>query len=137
ACLASAIDDAGAPVRVVLTIRSDFIDRVAEDAYFMAELAHSLFFLTPPGRDGLRDARIEPAQQVGYRFESPAMVEHMLDHLAETHGALPLLQFAASKLWDLRDRSRRVLTDDSYRSIGGIAGALASHADAIITELPP
>jgi serine/threonine protein kinase len=137
ACLASAADDAGAPVRVVLTIRSDFLDRVAEDSYFMAELARSLFFLAPPGRDSLREALVEPAEQAGYRFESPAMIQHMLDHLAESHGALPLLQFAASKLWEQRDRGRRLLTEESYRDIGGITGALASHADAIIAELPP
>jgi hypothetical protein len=137
ACLTSAADDAGAPVRVVLTIRSDFLDRVSEDPYFMAEVARSLFFLAPPGRDSLREALIEPAEQAGYRFESPAMVEHMLDHLAESQGALPLLQFAASKLWERRDRGRRLLTEDSYRDIGGVTGALASHADAVVTELTP
>jgi hypothetical protein len=137
ACLASAADDVAAPVRVVLTIRSDFLDRVAEDSYFMAELAHSLFFLPAPSRAGLREALVEPAERAGYRFESPSMVEHILDHLAETQGALPLLQFAASKLWDLRDRDRRLLGEDGYRSIGGIAGALASHADAIIAALAP
>jgi hypothetical protein len=137
ACLASAADDAGAPVRMVLTIRSDFLDRVAEDPYFMAELARSLFFLAPPGRDSLRDALVEPAEQAGYQFESPAMVDHMLDHLTETNGALPLLQFAASKLWERRDRASRLLTEDSYRAIGGITGALASHADAVIAELTP
>jgi serine/threonine protein kinase len=137
ACLASAADDPSAPVRVVVTIRSDFIDRVAEDSYFMAELARSLFFLAPPGRDSLRDALVEPAEQAGYQFESPAMVQHMLDHLTETHGALPLLQFAASKLWERRDRGRRLLTEDSYREIGGITGALASHADSVIAELAP
>ena len=137
ACLASAADDVAAPVRVVLTIRSDFLDRVAEDSYFMAELAHSLFFLPAPSRAGLREALVEPAERVGYHFESPAMVEHMLDHLAETQGALPLLQFAASKLWDLRDRNRRLLGEDGYYSIGGITGALASHADAVIAALTP
>jgi hypothetical protein len=137
ACLASAADDAAAPVRVVLTIRADFLDRVAEDAYFMAELARSLFFLAPPSRASLCDALVEPAALAGYRFETPAMVDHMLDHLAETQGALPLLQFAASKLWDLRDRSRHLLTESSYRTIGGITGALASHADAVIAELTP
>ncbi len=137
ACLASAADDAAAPVRVIATIRADFLDRVAEDRYFMAELARSLFFLAPPSRASLCDALIEPAQLAGYRFETPVMVDNMLDHLAETHGALPLLQFAASKLWDLRDRGRHLLTESSYRTIGGITGALASHADAVIAELTP
>src|SRR5690606_3604116 len=63
------------------------------------------------------------------------MVEHMLDHLQHTQGALPLLQFAASKLWELRDSGRKLLTAASYQAIGGIAGALASHADAVVAGL--
>jgi hypothetical protein len=62
------------------------------------------------------------------------MIESMLDHLEHTPGALPLLQFAASQLWETRDRERRLLTTASYDRIGGIAGALASHADAVVAE---
>jgi serine/threonine protein kinase len=136
ACLASVADDATTPLRVVLSIRSDFLDRVAEDPSFAADLAHGMFFLAPPGRDSLREAICEPAEMAGYQLESPAMVEHMLDHLQHTQGALPLLQFAASKLWDLRDSGRKLLTAASYQTIGGITGALASHADAVVAGLP-
>jgi serine/threonine protein kinase len=135
ACLASVADDATAPLRVVLSIRSDFLDRLAQDPSITADLAHSMFFLAPPGRESLREASVEPAEMAGYQFESPALVEHMLDHLQHTHGALPLLQFAASKLWDMRDAARRLLTEDSYHAIGGITGALASHADAVVAGL--
>ena len=60
----------------------------------------------------------------------------MLDHLAATPGALPLLQFAAARLWDLRDRSRRLLTRASYDAIGGVTGALARHADEMVDAMP-
>jgi serine/threonine protein kinase len=136
ACLASVADDATTPLRVVLSVRSDFLDRAAEDPHFMAELSHSMFFLAPPGRDSLREAIVEPAEMAGYQFESMPMVDHMLDHLQHTPGALPLLQFAASKLWDMRDTARKLLTAASYDSIGGITGALASHADAVVAGLP-
>jgi hypothetical protein len=135
ACLASVADDATTPLRVVLSIRSDFLDRVTEDPGFAADLTHGMFFLAPPGRDSLREAIVEPAEMAGYQLESPAIVEHMLDHLQHTQGALPLLQFAASKLWDLRDSGRRLLTAASYQTIGGITGALASHADAVVAGL--
>ena len=102
----------------------------------MAELSQGLLFLTPPGRSGLRDALIEPADMAGYQFESSAMVEHMLDHLERIPGSLPLLQFAATKLWDARDTERRLLTEASYSQLGGIAGALAAHADAVLAEFP-
>ena len=135
ACLAAAGDDATSPVRVVLSIRSDFLGRVAEDERLAGELAQGVFFLAPPGRDGLREAIIRPAELAGFRFELSAVVENMLDHLDATPGALPLLQFAAARLWETRDVARRLLTARSYAAIGGVAGALAGHADRVVADL--
>lgn len=137
ACLSGAADDASAPVRVVLSLRSDFLDRVGEDPQLMTEVMQGLFFLTPPGRDGLRDALVQPAEMAGYHFENPVMVEEMLTHLETTPGALPLLQFAATKLWDAKDSTRKLLTQNAYNAMGGIGGALASHADSVLSELSP
>ena len=137
ACLASVADDATAPLRVVIAMRSDFLDRVAEDQGFLSQISAGLFVMRPPDRDGLREALLQPAELAGYRFENAAMVEHMLDHLERTPGALPLLQFAAARLWEQRNPSRRLLTDEAYRTLGGITGALASHADTVIAQLPP
>ena len=135
AALAAVADDTAAPLRVVVSMRSDFLDRVAEDPRFMEELSRGLVFLSAPDRDGLREALEAPVEMVGYRFESSAMVGDMLDALAGTPGALPLLQFAAAKLWDARDRQRRLLTMSSYQSIGGISGALATHADDVVRNM--
>jgi len=71
----------------------------------------------------------------GFRFELPVTIDDMLDHLQTTPGALPLLQFAASKLWDARDKNRKMLTHSSYTAMGGVAGALASHADRVVDTL--
>jgi serine/threonine protein kinase len=136
-CLAGTADDATAPLRVVCSLRSDFLDRCSEDPQFMGELQQGLFFMMPPNRDGLRDALVQPAELAGYQFEMPAIVEDMLDHLETTPGALPLLQFAASKLWETRDSARKLLTHHSYAQMGGIAGALASHADSVVNDMPP
>lgn len=137
ACLTGVADDATTPLRVVISIRSDFLDRVAEDPVFMGELTQGLFFLTPPNRQGLSEALTQPAEMAGFQFETMQTVEHMLDHLENTPGALPLLQFAATKLWEARDRGRKLLTNASYQAIGGIVGALASHADSVLQELTP
>jgi serine/threonine protein kinase len=137
ACLSGMADDPLSPLRLMLSIRSDFLDRVAEDQRFMTELSQHLVFLAPPDRVGLRDAIVRPAEMVRYRFETPAMLEHMLDTLQATPGCLPLLQFAASKLWEARDRDRRLLTEQSYRRLGGVVGALATHADSVLAALPP
>jgi serine/threonine protein kinase len=135
AALAGVADDTAAPLRVVVSMRSDFLDRVAEDPHFMEELSRGLVFLQPPDRIGLREALVSPVEMVSHRFESERMVEDMLSALDGTSGALPLLQFAAAKLWDARDRQRRLLTESSYQAIGGIQGALATHADDVVAQM--
>jgi serine/threonine protein kinase len=135
ACLTGIADDATSPIRVILSIRSDFLDRVPEDEQFMAELAQGLFFLTSPSREGLRDALVQPAEMAGYQFETPALVDNMMEHLEATQGALPLLQFAATQLWESRDKKNQLLTVSAYKSMGGIAGALASHADNVLAGM--
>jgi hypothetical protein len=137
ACLSAVADDATSPLRVVLSIRSDFLDRVAEDQQFVAELSQGLFFLGAPSREGLRDAITQPAEMAGFRFEHQDIIENMLDHLETTPGALPLLQFTAAKLWETRDTARRMLTRQSYQAMGGVAGALASHADRVVNDIGP
>ncbi|AUX40495.1 uncharacterized protein SOCE26_018960 [Sorangium cellulosum] len=136
ACLEGAADDASSPLRVVLAIRSDFLDRIADDHDFMINATRGLWLLPPMGRDGLREALTRPIEAAGYRFETAEMVEDMLGTLASTRSPLPLLQFTAAKLWEARDRERRLLTRDSYEQLGGIAGALSAHADAVLSALP-
>ncbi len=137
AALAGLADDPTSPIRLVLSVRSDFLDRVAEDPRFMAELSQGLVFLSSPGPEGLREAIIQPAELAGYKFESPAIVDDMIAHLQNTQGALPLLQFAASMLWENRDPARKQLTKFAYEAIGGVGGALASHADSVLQKMSP
>jgi hypothetical protein len=137
ACLAGIADDAAAPLRVVVSIRSDFLDRVGEDARFLDEVTRGLVFLQPLGRAGLREALTGPLDAAGHRFEAPELTEAMLDALEGTPGALPLLQFAAGKLWDARDRRAHLLTRAAYDAMGGVSGALATHADHVLEGMTP
>ncbi len=133
-CLASAGDDASGPLRVVVSMRSDFLDRAAEDRRFVEELTRGLVFLQPPSRGGLEEALTQPLDMVGFSFES-GIVHAMLESLESTPGALPLLQFTAAKLWEARERQRRILPRDAYLGMGGVAGALATHADEVLSGL--
>jgi len=133
--LAGVADFSSEPLRVLISIRSDFLDRVAEDARFMDELSRGLVFLGPPDRADLREALVSPLELAGYRFETPDMVDAILDALGDRPGALPLLQFAAARLWEQRDEARRVITETSFEAIGGISGALSSHADDVLARM--
>jgi hypothetical protein len=137
ACLTGVADDASTPLRVVVSMRSDFLDRATEDRRFLEELTRGLFLLPPPDRDSLREAIVRPAELAGYRYESRAVVEDMLNALGGAHSALPLLQFAAARLWESRDDANRVLPESSYWQMGGVAGAFASHADRVVQDLGP
>ncbi len=138
-CLDGVADDASSPLRVILSIRSDFLDRLMEAGHVMGALSHSLVFINPMTRAGLREALNKPVQAAGYEFEESALIDDMLDELAAdgTSGVLPLLQFAASKLWDSRDQERRLLTRAGYEAFGGVAGALAAHGNAVLTRMSP
>jgi len=135
ACLTGAADDASSPLRVVVSVRSDFLDRMAGDRPLMAAVTRGLFFLPPMGREELRAALVRPTEATGHTFETEDMVVAMLDALETSVTPLPLLQFTATKLWELRDRDRRLLTRASYDELGGVAGALATHADAVMAGL--
>jgi serine/threonine protein kinase len=132
AALAAVADDTGSPMRVVVSMRSDFLDRVGEDQRFLEELSRGLVFLSVPDREGLKEALQQPLDMVGYQFETPEMIEDMLYALEGTPGALPLLQFTAARLWDERDRDKKLLTAAHYLEVGGITGALATHADEVV-----
>jgi WD40 repeat protein len=45
------------------------------------------------------------------------------------------MAFAVHRLWEERDRERRLLTEAAYERIGGVAGALARHADATLERI--
>ncbi len=121
-------------VHVLLSMRDDFLIRCAEQE----PLAPVFLELTPLpalSREGLKRALVEPAQKRGYRFEDEGLVEEMLSSVASARAALPLLAFAVSRVWERRDREKKVLTREAYEESGGVAGALAQHAEKTLEQI--
>ncbi|WP_428267137.1 protein kinase domain-containing protein [Haliangium sp.] len=135
ACLAAVADDPTSPLRVLVSMRSDFLDRLAEDVHLSGEVTRGLVMLRPMGRAELRETLLRPVMAAEYGFAPPALVERMIDAIEAAPGALPLLQFTAARLWELRDTKRRLLTEASYEQLGGVAGALAMHADTVLAGM--
>jgi hypothetical protein len=48
---------------------------------------------------------------------------------------MPLVAFALSELWDLRDSKERVLPRTALESLGGMAGALERHAEQTVSAI--
>jgi WD40 repeat protein len=119
---------------VLLSMRDDFLIHCNRHEA-LRPLFSELTPLDPPSGGSLRRALTQPALQCGYRFEDDEMVDEMLAEVEGERGALPLLAFAAARLWEKRDRQTGLLTRQTYHDIGGVGGALARHAEATIDQI--
>jgi WD40 repeat protein/predicted Ser/Thr protein kinase len=125
-----------ADVHVLLSMRDDFLLR-CHDHETLKPLFMELTPLATPVGANLRRALTQPALQCGYRFEDDALVAEMLGEVEGERGALPLLAFAAARLWEKRDRKTGLLTRSAFQDIGGVGGALARHAEATMDRIGP
>ncbi len=122
-----------ADIRVLLSMRDDFLIRCHEHEG-LAGVFEGVVPLGPPAGEALRRALVDPARAEGYEFEE-GLADEMLAAVEGERGALPLLAFAVARLWAGRDRATRTLGREAYRSIGGVAGALAQHAEETLTRV--
>src|SRR5262249_35799998 len=80
----------------------------------------------------LEQAIVGPATRAGLALE-PGLVTAIVKDVAEQPGALPLLQYALTELFERREG--RALTLGAYQAIGEVTGALARRADALYDGL--
>ena len=115
-------------LRAIVTLRADFYDRPLVYPRFGELLAARTEAVPPLTPDELEQAIRGPAEQVGIRPERGLVAEAIAD-VAHQPGALPLLQYALTELFERREHG--VLTLSAYRQTGGVAGALSAAADRI------
>ena len=132
--LADAIDQPGIPIRVVITLRADFLDRALAVPQLKTLLQDHQVLLGAMDNDALRDVILRPAQAVGAFFEK-GLVGTILKDVDIEPGTLPLLQHALYELW--RQRRGPWLTIDAYDESGGVAGALRRRAQITYDNLTP
>jgi len=104
-------------------------DRSLSDA-----IQRGIVTLGPMQPEELRAAIESPARRTGLAFES-GLVERILADAGEGAGNLPLLEFALSELW--RVREERTLTHRAYESIGRVEGAVTKRAEDHLSALSP
>ena len=83
--------------------------------------------------DELEVAIAEPARRSGADFE-PGLVSRIVADVADQPGALPLLQYALTELYDRRVSGMLRIAD--YEDLGGVSGAVARQADELYEALP-
>lgn len=124
-------------IRLLATVRSDFLSRLVTLPGIGTEVSRSLHLISPLGGDALREVITQPALAMGYAFESAALVESLVSAASQSDGSLPLLQFTLSLLWEAREPGRRIIPAVALAALGGVGGALARHADAVYERLSP
>jgi len=130
---AAAFEPQGAPTTfLTLTLRADFMGHALAYRPFADAIQRHDVKLGPMTRDELARAIRLPAEKQGRAFET-GLVERIMDDVGEKAGALPLLEFALTKLWE--HQAAGWLTHDAYEQIGRVEGAVARQADAVHERL--
>jgi hypothetical protein len=118
----AAVGDPRGQLRVVTTLRADFYDRPLLYRGFADLMRSRVEAVVPLSPEELEEAIVHPAKAVGAGLE-PGLLAELLAEVSSEPGALPLLQYALTELFDRREGN--TLTLAAHREIGGVAGALA------------
>jgi WD40 repeat protein/class 3 adenylate cyclase len=130
--LEAVASDPHSRLRIVATLRADFYDRPLLYRGFAELFKSRVEAVIPLSAEELERAISGPAKRVDVSLE-PGLVAAMLADVAEEPGALPLMEYALTELFERRDG--RVLSLDAYREIGGVSGALGRRAEELFAEL--
>ncbi len=130
--LVTAALDERSRVRILVTLRADFIDRPLRYVDFGELLRQRSELVLPLTPDEMERAIAGPAERAGLALE-PGLPEAIVADVADQPGALPLLQYALTELFEQRDD--HTLTKAAYHMIGGVRGALGLRAEEVYASL--
>ncbi len=130
--LLHAASDPSGDIAVIITLRSDFLKETQSDTVLNQVIAQNGEIIPAMNPKQLGRAIAKPAQNAGRPLEK-AVVD-MLIHQTHGHeGALPLLQFALTRIWEGMEQGKDPA--DTLKQIGGVGGALAGEARRLYRTL--
>lgn len=138
ALLANALTDQDGPLHLVTTIRSDFMMQFAALPRLQALLHEKArrYLLNPVDGNGLRAVVRAPAELAGLRWSDDELPDEIVQEARDEPGALPLVENLLRLLWDeSRNQQTNRLSRQVYNDLGGVGGALAKSADALLEGL--
>ena len=125
---------AGDPrLRVLATLRADFLPQCAAEPALATLLQGGAFVLGPPGPEALLDMIRRPAERAGLDLEEGLAGVILRDAGGDPGEALPLVAFCLEELYR-RTAPEHRLTHGAYRAMGGLRGAISRRADALLEE---
>jgi WD40 repeat protein len=129
--LRALVEMPGDHVWVLVTIRDELVDRIAEaDPVLGEEVLRHRMDLGPMTDEEILEVIAEPARRVGAVFEIGLPRQIQREAAAGGYVVLPLLENVLNMLW--KRRKGRLLSWNEYERIGFFRGALRNHADAVL-----
>ncbi|MFN2138025.1 MAG: hypothetical protein ACK2UK_18865, partial [Candidatus Promineifilaceae bacterium] len=132
--LLAAITAPRSPLRVLITLRADFYDRPLQVQPLGQWIKENTEIVLPMTAEELTWAIQEPARRGGVKMEKGLTPVIIADVINEP-GALPLLQYALTELFD--ERQNEVMTRAAYEGFGGVLSALGRRAEENYNCLNP
>ncbi len=129
------IERSGGRLRFVLSLREDFLARLAEFRQRIPAIFHNESRLGPLTLETARQAIVEPAKLLGIDVEAD-LVTRLLSDL-ETEGIEPpQLQIVMDHLYDAMPAGAKSITLKAYKALGETRKILAGYLDRVLQQLP-
>ncbi|RSN02527.1 hypothetical protein DMB42_36140 [Nonomuraea sp. WAC 01424] len=122
-------------VRVLFTLRADFLPAALSHPRLGGALGRETYGLTPMTRDQLRQVVEEPLAAVPAVTYDPGLVDRILGDAGTAPGALPLIGFLLDRLWHEQQGGR--ISHTSYEACRGVRGALGARAERVWAACVP
>ncbi|GHG92031.1 trypsin-like peptidase domain-containing protein [Streptomyces lanatus] len=123
-----ALDRTPESLRVLITLRADFLEPALAAPSLGPLVGHHLHALRPMARDQLREVITAPVAATPDVTYDAGLDDRILKDTGDAPGALPLLVMALDLLWREQSVHGR-LTYEAYERIEGVTGALSREAE--------
>ena len=130
--LLNAVRERDGRVSVISTLRSDFLGAVNQHPELSGLVARQNVVVPVMEEAELRCAIEEPARQAGHEID-PRTVALLVGQSLGRAGALPLLEFVLTRIWD--GIASGIPASVTVSELGGVGGALARGAQHVYDNL--
>jgi Anaphase-promoting complex subunit 4 WD40 domain len=129
--LENAIKDSSKEISAIITMRTDFLNEIQKYPWLNELIDKQGTYISALNVQGLREAITSPAKGAGYTY-NPSTISLLIEQTKEREGALPLLQFTLTEIWD--DLKEGKAPAESLEELGGVSKALAKKAKKVYNQ---
>ncbi len=135
--LAEALDTVGEDLRVLLSIREDYLGRLYELQDHFPEILHHLYRLRKMSERQAKIAAIKPGSNFHLTIEEE-VVDRVLEDLCHDGGCEPTeLQIVMDRLYQTLSPRQHVISPHAYEQLEGADRILRDYLEHALQQLPP